>query len=263
MHPLKSPGPDGMSPIFFQKFWHIIKKDVITFVLNFLNKGEMNTRVNFTHIVLLSNVQQPELVTQFRPISLCNVAYRLASKVMANRVRPMMDQIISQSQSAFIPGRLISDNVLIAHEIHHAMKVKTGGRNGEMSIKLDMSKAFDRIEWVFVLKTLQKLGFPVIFVDRIRMCLSSVQFSFLLNGEEFGQLTPQRGIRQGDPLSPYLFIICSEVLSMLLTDLASAGRIHGAAASKYGPRISHLFFADDTLLFGKATEEEAARIHWH
>ncbi|KAK6123164.1 hypothetical protein DH2020_043092 [Rehmannia glutinosa] len=167
-----------------------------------------------------------------------------------------------ESQSAFVPGRLITNNVLIAHEIHHHMKTKTPSTTGLMSIKLDMSKAFDRIEWIFVQKTMLALGFPPNFVNLILKCISTVYFSFLLNGAEFGNLTPQRGLRQGDPLSPYLFIICSEVFSCLLQDLQRCNKIHGIAISRSAPPISHLFFADDTLIFGRATSDKARHLRF-
>ncbi|KAK6144547.1 hypothetical protein DH2020_021367 [Rehmannia glutinosa] len=262
MHPFKSPGPDGMSPVFFQKFWHLIGTDVVNFILNFLNNGVFNRDINFTHIVLIPKTKSPELITHFRPISLCNVVYKIASKVLANRIKIVLPDIISESQSAFVPGRLITDNVLIAHEIHHFMRTKSPSSTGLMSIKLDMSKAFDRVEWVFIRKTMRALGFHPDFITRIMSCVSTSSFSFLLNGSEFGHLTPERGIRQGDPLSPYLFIICSEVFSCILQDLQICQKIHGISISRAAPRISHLFFADDTLLFGRATVDEARHLRF-
>ncbi|KAK6131016.1 hypothetical protein DH2020_035243 [Rehmannia glutinosa] len=257
MHPYKSPGPDGMSPVFFKKFWNIVGSDVLHFVLNFLNNGAFDIKSNFTHIVLIPKINKPVLVSQFRPISLCNVVYKLASKAISLRLRDTLPHIISESQSAFIPGRLITDNVLLAYEIHHHMRTKLSSKTGLMSIKLDMSKAFDRVEWIFLRQTLLALGYDLKFVDCIMRCVSSVSFSFLLNGCEFGSLKPDRGIRQGDPLSPYLFIICSEIFSCILQDLQKSNKLHGIAVSRSAPSISHLFFADDTLLLGHATIDEA------
>ncbi|KAK6144535.1 hypothetical protein DH2020_021355 [Rehmannia glutinosa] len=142
------------------------------------------------------------------------------------------------------------------------MNTHKHGIIGHMSVKLDMSKAFDQVEWVFVLQVLSKLGFPSHFVSLIRTCISSSSFSFLLNGSQFGSLRPQRGLRQGDPLSPYLFILCFETFSLILQDLQAAGSLHGISISRNAPTLSHLFFADDTLLFGHATIQEAQTLQY-
>lgn len=142
------------------------------------------------------------------------------------------------------------------------MKSKTSGQLGTMSIKLDMSKAFDRIEWPFVYAALKAFGFPDYTIRLVRLCISSVSFSFLLNGRVTGTLIPQRGLRQGDPLSPYLFIICSDVFSCILQDLLCCQKIHRIKITKAAPCISHLFFTDDTLLFGHATVDEAKYLQY-
>ena len=154
----------------------------------------------------------------------------------------------------------ITDNILIAFEINHSLKLKTDGKEGSMSIKLDMSKAFDKVEWSFLREMLLALGFHLDFVNLLYRCISTVSYSFLLNGQQFGHLKPQRGIRQGDPLSPYLFLICAEAFSCLLQEAERCGNISGVQAGADGPRISHFLFADDILLFGKATLREAQHI---
>ncbi|KAK6163122.1 hypothetical protein DH2020_002963 [Rehmannia glutinosa] len=154
------------------------------------------------------------------------------------------------------------DNVLVAYEIHHSMKSRRHGNTGHMSIKVDMSKAFDRVEWSFLIQVLAAFGFPSQFISLITTCISTSSFSFLLNGQQFGSLNPTRGIRQGDPLSPYLFILCSKVFSLILQDLQATGAIHGIAVNRNAPTISHLFFADDTLLFGHATVHEATTLQF-
>ncbi|KAK6143123.1 hypothetical protein DH2020_023471 [Rehmannia glutinosa] len=142
------------------------------------------------------------------------------------------------------------------------MKIRTKGKIGHMSIKLDMSKAFDRVEWPFFFVVLNALGFPSSFVDLIRLCITSSSMSFLLNGPQFGTVSPQRSIRQGDPLSPYIFILCAEIFSNILQDLQAAGKFHGIQVSKHAPCVSHLFFADDTLFFGHATIDEAQHLKY-
>ncbi|KAL0413621.1 UNVERIFIED_CONTAM: putative mitochondrial protein [Sesamum radiatum] len=260
MAPFKSPGSDGMPPIFYHHFWHIVKFDVVNCVLDILNDCHLLPAINNTHIVLIPKCYNLENLTQFRPISLCNVVYKIASKIIANRLKRYLDQIISPTQSAFVPGRLITDNVLIAYELNHHLKTKTWGKTGHMMLKLDISKAYDKIEWSFLRVVLLKLGFPEQFVRLILLCVSSVSYSFIMSGSSFGTVTPQRGLRQGDPLSPYLFLLCTEAISSLLQGSEEKGHLKGVAICRRGLRISHLLFADDTLICCQGTETEATCI---
>ncbi|KAL0355187.1 UNVERIFIED_CONTAM: hypothetical protein Sradi_3965600 [Sesamum radiatum] len=194
-------------------------------------------------------------MSQFRSISLCNVIYKLVSKILANWIKPLLDSLISNSQSAFVPGRLITDNVIIAYEVNHCLSHKISGQNGYASLKLDISKAYDRVEWNFLESVLLRIGFNPKFVALIMMCVTSVSFSFLLNGDQFGFLYPERGIRQVDPLSPYLFLFCAEALSHLIRQAEAQGEIQGVSVSLRAPRISHLLFADDTMIFCQTSSE--------
>jgi len=146
MHPLKSPGPEGYNAGFYQKSWNIMCKEVCTAVLHFLNGGEFDRAINSTHIVLIPKVSSPSKVTEFMPISLCNVVYNIIAKVLANRLKRVSPLVISSEQSAFILGRLITDNILVAFEALHTMDTQIKGKNGYMALKLDMSKANDRVE---------------------------------------------------------------------------------------------------------------------
>ncbi|KAL0373643.1 UNVERIFIED_CONTAM: hypothetical protein Sradi_3280000 [Sesamum radiatum] len=150
MAPLKSPGPDGMPPVFFQNHWHIIKTDVINCVFNILHDRVLDPKLNYTHIVLIPKNHKPELITHFRPISLCNVIMKITTKCIANRLKPLLDKIIAPTQSVFVPGRLITDNVLIVFEINHFLKNKNWGKAGHMALKMDISKVYDKIEWSFL-----------------------------------------------------------------------------------------------------------------
>ena len=239
MSPSKSPGPDGMTALFFQKFWNIVGTNVTDAVLDFLNCGKMLSSINFTHIALVPKVKSPDCMPQFRPISLCNVLYKIVSKVLVNRMKVILPWVISDSQSAFVLGHMITDNVIIAFEVIHYLKNLRGGRNVQMVAKLDMSKAYDRVEWDYLKAILLKLGFHARWVMLIMECVSSATYSVLVNGEPTGYIKPSRGLRQGDPLSPYLFLICAEGLSALIRKAEHDRLIHGVAISRGGPHISH------------------------
>ena len=260
MAPSKAPGPDGMPPIFNQKYWHVVGNDVTSAVLSCLNSGSLLKSINHTFISLIPKVKNPEKVTDFRPISLCNVIYKLVSKVLANRLKLILPQIISDSQSAFVPGRLITDNVLIAFETLHHMHHNKVGREGAMALKLDMSKAYDRVEWRYLEQVMKRMGFHHKWIGLMTECISSVSYSILINGEPHGNIHPSRGLRQGDPLSPYLFLLCAEGLHSLIKKAESNGDMQGVSLCRGGPKITHLFFADDSLLFTKATTTACEKI---
>ena len=150
MGPTKALGPDGMNALFYQKFWHIVGDNVTAAVLDFLNFGYMVPEINYTHIVLIPKVKSPKKMADFRPISLCNVIYKIISKVLTNRLKQILPQLISPSQSAFVPGRLIIDNVLVAYETLYTMHCRKKGKIGSLALKLDISKAYNRVEWAFL-----------------------------------------------------------------------------------------------------------------
>lgn len=173
----------------------------------------------------------------------------------------MLPEVISDNQSAFVPGRLITDNVLIAYEISQYLMNKKNGKNGVAAIKADMSKAYDRVEWCFLEAMLCKLGFSRAWTDLVMKCVRTVRYQIKVNGELTSQFSPSRGLRQGDPISPYLFVICAEGLSALLLDAKEKGTMHGVKICPRAPCVSHLFFADDSMLLIKADQQEAEVLH--
>ena len=199
-------------------------------------------------------------MTKFRPISLCNVLYKIARKVIVNRLKPWLNFIISKTQSSFIADRLITDNILITFESLHHMKTNCTGKTGFMTLKLDMSKTYDRVEWVFLERILLKMGFQDSWVALIMECITTVTYSILVSGEPKGLIKPSRGLRQGDPFSSYLFMFCAEGMNALLSGATVRGEIRGFSICRNGPKLTHLFFADDCLLFCRSTLEECAKI---
>jgi hypothetical protein len=237
---------------FFQTYWDIIGADISNYALNILNNGGNPESLNDTYICLIPKNNHPSVPADFRPIALCNVMLKVVTKTIANRIKHILNDIISPNQSAFLPGRLITDNTLIAYETFRYLKNSKSTKHGYVGIKLDMAKACDRIEWPFLEKTLTIMGFPSKLVNTIMNCVTTVSFSVLVNGIPSPSFKPHRGIRQGDPLSPYLFILCADILSSLISQLQTDNKIKGIAIATNAPRITHLFFADDCLLFCRA-----------
>ena len=260
MAPMKAPGLDGMPPLFFQHFWPMIEGDVTHSVLSWLNLGTIPHPLNHTFITLIPKKKNPSLVSNYRLISLCNVLYKIFAKVLANRLKIFLNLVINENQSAFAKGRLISDNILIAFETLHCMKNYNSSASGFMALKLDMSKAYDRVEWVFLENVMRKMGFSERWIGLIMVCVRSVIYSILVNGEPKGEINPSRGLRQGDPLSPFLFLLYTEGLHGLINKASNNGDIHGFSLCKRGPKLTHLFFADNSLHFCRANSEECSKV---
>ena len=260
MGPTKAPRPDGMNALFYQKFWHIMGDTVVNAVLDYLNGGYMVPEINYTHIVLIPKIKSSQKISDFQSISLCNVIYKIIFKVLANRLKQILPYVISPTQSAFVPGRLITDNVLVAYETLHTMHGRKKGKKGSCALKLDISKAYDRVEWDFLRGIMEKLGFPTMWVDRVMGCVTTASFSVIINGTPYGNIIPSRGLRQGDPLSPYLFLLCTEGFNSLLQKAEMERRIKGVSICRRAPRISNLLFADDSLLFCQANKQEVKEV---
>lgn len=253
----KCPGPDGFNPCFFKSFWSSCGTDIFEAACFWLDNGSFPPCLNSTNITLIPKGDTQSSMKDWRPISLCNVLYKIVAKVLANRLKVVLSKCISENQSAFVPGRSILDNALAAIEIVHYMQCKTKGKEGDVALKLDISKAYDRIDWDYLRSIMGKMGFCSKWSEWIMMCVESVDYSVILNGEKIGPIIPGRGLRQGDPLSPYLFIICAEGLSSLIRQAEGSGTIRGAKICKNAPIISHLLFADDCFLFFKAKSGQA------
>ncbi|MCH84159.1 ribonuclease H protein, partial [Trifolium medium] len=255
MKSLAAPGPDGLPARFYHTYWDIVGKDITREILQVLNHGGNPAPFNDTHICLIPKINKPSVPSEFRPISLCNVTLKIITKTIANRLKTILPNLISHNQSAFVPGRLITDNTLVANEIFHYLN-QTTRQNGYVGIKTDMAKAYDRLEWGFLQATLVSMNFPPKLINTIMRCVTTVSFSILINGSPTKAFLPTRGLRQGDPLSPYLFILCADVLSALISSAQENKLIHGVKIAPRAPEITHLFFADDSIMFCRATIDE-------
>ena len=148
-----------MPPLFYQHFWPTVGNVVTKTVFNFLNFGVIPHNFNETQIVLIPKVNRPQRVIEYRPISLCNMVYKMAAKTLANKLKKILPAIINDTQSAFVNGRLITDNILVAFETMHHISQRKTRQKGEMALKLDMSKVYDRVKWVCLDRIMEKLGF--------------------------------------------------------------------------------------------------------
>lgn len=255
MSPYKSPGPDGLPAGFYQHFWNVVGNDVVGMIKGFFHSGYILKELNQTLITLIPKTSCPNTCKEFRPISLCNVAYKAITKILVLRLQDMIKEMISPNQNAFIKGRLISDSIFLTAEMMDFIHKAKHRKNFWCAVKIDFFKAYDRVKWSFLEKVLKRMSFPDHLIQIIMQCVSTVQYSLLFNGQKTKSFTPQRGFRQGDLLSPYLFILCINVLSALLHRAEKTNMIKGIQFNRRGPMISHLMYADDLVLFFKADHD--------
>ena len=260
MKSYKAPGPAGFQRIFFKMFWNDVGDDLWHLVKNAFEMGSFDVATTDTLLVLIPKGDHPTSFTNFRPISLCNVTYKIIAKVLVTRLRPFLNDIISPLQSSFISGRSTKDNAIILQKIIYHMNKKRK-KKGDVVFKLDLEKAYDRVDWGFLKQTLIMFGFPTYIISLIMHSLASTLISLLWNGSKTESFTPSRGLRQGDPLSPYLFVLCMERLGEMIQEEVRVGRWLPLQVSANGPTISHLFFVDDVLLFAKSKPSKARVIN--
>ncbi|MCH79574.1 putative ribonuclease H protein [Trifolium medium] len=252
MSPWKALGPDGFLAGFYQKSWQTVGRSVGDFVKQAWSNPLILREVNCNDICLIPKVEHPKYIQQFRPISLCNTLYKIVSKVLTNRIKNTITKVVSPHQTGFIPGRSIHENIVVAQEMAHTM-CQMQGKVGYFAIKVDLSKACDRLNWSFIHHTLMEVGYPKEWVDLVMTSVTSVRTNVKWNGERAEYFHPQCGIWQGDPISPYLFVICMDKLSHMILQGVQDGDWKPMRAGRNGPLISHLMFADDLILFAEAT----------
>lgn len=252
----KSLGLHGMSPVFFKTYWSIIVVDVINAVQNFFSTGKLNKAVNHTFITLVPKRLAANKVELFRPIALCNVIYKLITKILSSGLKGLLVDIIHLNQATFIPNQSISDNCIINHEVMFYLNSKQG-KTIFMAIKVDMAKAYDMVEWATLITILHNHGFCTRFCDLLIECLSTAQYFIIVNGSLCGFFSASRGIRQGDPISPALFTLLSDFLSRILARAENSRCLSGVKISRGSPCVTHLMYANDLFIYCKANEAEA------
>lgn len=186
---------------FYQKQWDLCSKDIFSLVKDCFVRASLPEHLNDTLFALVPKVERPLNMAQLRSISLCNTLFKVVSKILVSRLRPIMTKIVSPTQVSFVPGRHIVDNIVIAQEMLHKFKI-TKGQKGFIAQKIDLSKAYDHLSWSFIREVLCEIGIGRRVLELIMHCISSVQYKAILNGELTTYFSPKCGMRQGDPFSP-------------------------------------------------------------
>jgi len=241
----KAPGPDGFTGKFYKVCWQIIKLDIMAAISAVWSRKFANFELlNSAFVTLLPKKEDASNIKDFRPISLVHSFAKLVTKILANRLAGFLNQLISPNQSAFIKGRFILDNFML---VHQTTKFLHQQKQARILLKLDINKAFDSVSWPFLLEVLKQLGFGPIWCDIISGLLRTSSTQVLLNGSPGERIHHQRGLRQGDPLTPMLFILVMDVLCHLIKKVADEQMLQPLARRALQHRIS--LYADDVVLF--------------
>ncbi|XP_073035927.1 uncharacterized protein [Primulina eburnea] len=247
----KAPGPDGFTMAFYQKNWDTVKPDLLKVFAEFFDGGIINGITNETYICLIPKKKEAMRIKDFRPISLVTSLYKIMAKVLTNRLKKVMHNTIAQTQCAFIKGRQITDCCLIANEVveEHRRKKKQG-----WVLKVDFEKAYDNVDWRYLDFVLLKKGFGERWRKWIKGCISNVSFSVFINGRPRGKFRGERGLRQGDPLSPFLFNLVIDGLGRMIDRAKTDNILSGLVVGKEKVEVSHIQFADDTLFLVQSAD---------
>lgn len=253
----KALGPDGFTFKFIKNYWDTIGKDFISMVKRFEVDGHIPKGCNSSFISLVPKIQDPICIKDYRPISLIGCQYKVIAKILANRLGQVVHSVVSEVQTAYIKGRQIIDGPLMVNEIISWAKKK---KECLFILKVDFEKAFDSLDWNFLDHTMEQMGFSEKWRKWISGCLNSAYGSVLVNGSPTKEFKIQKGLRQGDPLSPFLFIIAVEALHISLQEAKSRNIFEGIKVGSNLVDVSHLQYADDALIIGKWSLENAKNL---
>ncbi|GKD19602.1 RNA-directed DNA polymerase, eukaryota, partial [Tanacetum coccineum] len=246
----KSPGPDGFSFSFFRHFWSTIEKDMFEAVDCFFTNGDMPNGCNSNFIALIPKIIDANMVKDFRPISLIGSLYKVIAKVLTNRLTNVIGDLVNEVQSAFVAERQILDGPFILNEVLQWCRSK---KKQALIFKVDFEKAYDSVRWDFIDDLLHKFGFGNKWRTWIQSCLRSSRGSILVNGSTTEEFQFFKGLKQGDPLSPFLFILIMESLHISFQRVVDAGLFSGINLNSM-VNLSHLFYADDAIFIGQWSE---------
>nr|XP_009786618.1 PREDICTED: uncharacterized protein LOC104234707 [Nicotiana sylvestris] len=246
-------GPDGMTGKFYHSCWDLIGDDLYDMVRALFNGHELPKCVTHTNLVLIPKKKEVTTFSDLRPISLSNFSNKVISRVVHERLVKFLPSLISEEHAGFVKGRNLVENILLTQEIVTDIRLRTkAGPN--VILKLDMTKAYDRISWLFLTKVLRKMGFTERLIGIVFGLVSNNWYSILINGQPHGFFKSSRGIKQGDPVSPTLFIFAAETLSRGLNALHTNLYFCGFGMPKWSPKINHLAYADDMIIFSSSDE---------
>ncbi|GKU90755.1 hypothetical protein SLEP1_g4707 [Rubroshorea leprosula] len=248
----KAPGPDDYNFNFLKFAWHCIKEDFINFFSEFHCNGKLVRGLNSSFLTMIPKKLNAVELKDYRPISLIGCVYKLLVKVLANRLKSVISEIVSETQSAFVRGRQLVDSVLVLNEVVDEIKKK---KQPAFVFKADFEKAYDCVDWAFLDWMMESFGFGTKWRGWIKECLSTARISVLVNGSPTKEFEVGKGLRQGDPLSPFLFLMVAEGLQGLVQRAVKEGMLHGIEIGKKGLSVSMLQFADDTVIMGRADAE--------
>lgn len=242
----KSPGPDGWTIDFYLFFFDLFGQYLVDAIEDSRLSGLIPETLNNTFLTLIPKVDRPATFADYRPIALCNLMYKLITKIIAERIKPFLGVHVSDEQFGFLPDHRILDAVGLVQEVLHSAKARLAPA---ISLKIDLEKSYDKVNWSFLCLTLFQIGLPFEMVRWIMACVTGANFIVLINEVPSESFNCSRGIRQGFPLSPYLFLLIIEGLSLLIARAKKDKRIKGLKVIG-SLIITHILFVDDVLLFG-------------